>query len=280
MTLLDISAPDDLIESYLVEIFGPAAFLAIAFKLYVLVTSWAGAVSTGRRGVRVASSAVRRALAVGWVAAVAAILAILGVIAIFAVWITLSSTMGYGASYLFHRDIPLSGPRLEPFLSWRQDDGIHSYHIWWSLIVATFPVLYWFYRRPVDGKWEVAAGAGFLFALPWTLFGLLMVLLSVTYGIGGAVNWFSGKGFQVDVYGVALNLAVYMVVAITAFGYSWTATMVGGCQEFPSRWPGGLCRDGGKAENSPDRPPGPTRGSDSYHAVPAVMQHVRPDPPR
>ncbi|WP_322761935.1 hypothetical protein [Frankia sp. Cr2] len=227
MTLFDIPAPDDLVESYLVQFFGPAAFLVIAFKLYVLVTSWVGVVSVGRTGLTSASSTARRALAVGWVNGVASIVAVLGAGAILIVWIMLSSTMGYGASYLVHGDIPLSGPRLEPFLSWRHEDQMHDYHIWGSLTVAIFSVLYGFRRRLVGREGELAGVVGFLFTLPWILFGLLMGLYAVIFGVWGTVNWFSDEGFQVDMYGVSVNPAVYAVMTITAFVYAWTAVMVG-----------------------------------------------------
>jgi hypothetical protein len=115
------------------------------------------------------------------------VLAVVAVVVMLVVWVLLSHTMGYGASYLVFGDIPLSGPRLEPFLSWRRADAVTQFVFQGAIVLAVLSV-----RLGLRGR-SAAWLAGIL-TLPWVLFGLLMGVYAVIFGIGAAVNAFNGDG--------------------------------------------------------------------------------------
>jgi hypothetical protein len=163
---------------------------------------------------------VRRLLQIGWAARATAVGAVLGAAALLVAWVALSSTMGYGASYLIFANIPLSGPRLHPFLSWNHNDSVHAYHVWGSLTVAVVAVTAGLRRRSAET-------AGVIFALPWILFGVLMALFTVAYGLVGAYNWSNHRGFQVDVYGVQASPVTPFVLTVVSAAYVRAASAIG-----------------------------------------------------
>lgn len=229
MNFFDLPSPDDLLEGYLSRIFGPAAFIVIFFQIYAFISAWHGAIQAGQR-IRPLSSGIRRVvtrtLEVGWVARLSAVAAVLGTAVTLVLWIALSSTMGYGASYLIHifsGKAPSNGvtPDIHLFLSWRYEDGVHTYHIWGSIVVAVVAVLL--------ALRETSAGpVGALFAIPWILFGAWMVLCTAIFGTMGFINFLQHEGFQVDVDGSEpLNPAVPAIMAAAALVYVWTAVIIG-----------------------------------------------------
>lgn len=112
-------------------------------------------------------------------------------------------------------------PDVDLFLSWRMQDGVHTYHLWGSIVVAAAAVLLAL-RRQSTG-W-----VGAVFAAPWILFGLWMLLRTAVYGTMGFVNFVQHKGFQVDVDAdEPLNPAVPAVMAGAALLYAWVAVTVG-----------------------------------------------------
>jgi hypothetical protein len=214
-----ILQPDDIVEEYLVKIFGPAALIVIIFKLYVIAKSWLDLAIAGHDRAVEAGSTLRRIVTNGLQSRFGVVWSIVGAAILLALWIVLSYTMGNGASYLAFGNIPLSGPRLAPFLSWRRDDLVYEYVFQGSILLVVLSVLLAF-------KGKSAIAVAWLLAAPWFLFACLMGLFTVVSGIGAIVNFSHGMQFSVDIYGVQVNPMVYLVLGVTALGYSWITLII------------------------------------------------------
>lgn len=212
MDLTALPKPDDLLVAWLVSIFGPAALIVVLLKLYLIGRAWLDMVVAGRRGVSLARAGGRAFVATAGGALVAA--AVAGIVLL--IWVRLSYSMAHGASYLVHGDIPLSGPELEPFLAWRQDDAVSRFVFQGAAVVAVLGVVLAFRGRSV-------VPLAVILILPWVVFLFWMVVLFVPYGIGAIVNWQNGRGFQVAIYGVSVNPAVYGVLAAASVAYIWAS---------------------------------------------------------
>ena len=191
----------------------------MVYKLYLIAKAWLDLAVAGKRGVDSLRGGVRRVVATGLATTGGIAMAAVAVGVMLILWVTLSYTMGNGASYLVFDNIPLSGPRIEPFLSWRRDDWVSQFVFQGSIVLAIMSII-------LGVKGKSAEWIAWLLILPWCLFGFVVGALAAFYGIGAVYNWSSGLGFAVDIYGVRVNPVVYAALALAAFGYSRVALLI------------------------------------------------------
>src|SRR5680860_723857 len=226
MDLPSLPGPDDVAEAYLQAFFGKTALIVAVFVVANFLASWFGLASSsyrwGIRGMRIARATHNVAVRASPAHRIVALIYVVAVVIVGALWLWLCSVMGHGASYMASGTVPLSGPELRPFLAFRSDDYYFQFHIWAAIAVLLHSVA----RALRRSYGEPQSPLVFLLIVPWGLFGIIMGIYSVIFGIAGTVNWHNDKGFGYDLYGTWVNPAVYMVLAFTAWAFVKVSLLV------------------------------------------------------